>query len=301
MSIQAAVLVASTSGSGATDTVAGATDLATDSLRIGTALAELHERVQAIAFGGFRAWALRWLADQCGATSGVWEIGSLAEGSAHCTVSVGPEVRRGLSRVLTDRASALRTTITIAGHSGASGFSSIDAARFEVLAQHVAIAWRMCQQLDLLRRSGAGLGRSAAFVDSRGYVHAADRQFFSVLRQCWPEWTGPRMPDAVCALLAGDSGLLAIGVYQWTSTPAERELRYLQVAPLGPLARLTARERAIALAIAAGGTYRDCAARFGISTNTLRNTVVRVYRKLGVATKLELAELVRAIPADNVP
>jgi DNA-binding CsgD family transcriptional regulator len=58
------------------------------------------------------------------------------------------------------------------------------------------------------------------------------------------------------------------------------------------LARLTAREREAALALLAGRAYADCARQLGISVNTLRNTIARVYRKLGVAGKLELAQRV---------
>ena len=53
---------------------------------------------------------------------------------------------------------------------------------------------------------------------------------------------------------------------------------------------MTERERTIAFASLGGQSHGVSAREFGISINTLRNAVSRIYRKLGVTNKLELAQ-----------
>lgn len=55
-------------------------------------------------------------------------------------------------------------------------------------------------------------------------------------------------------------------------------------------AMLSPRQREVASYAAAGATVAEIAAQLGISPNTVKHTLKRVYRELGVASRLELAE-----------
>jgi DNA-binding NarL/FixJ family response regulator len=52
---------------------------------------------------------------------------------------------------------------------------------------------------------------------------------------------------------------------------------------------LTEREQRLVRAIMLGGTNRDVASRLRIREQTVKNSLSRVYRKLGVRNRVELA------------
>ena len=60
----------------------------------------------------------------------------------------------------------------------------------------------------------------------------------------------------------------------------------------GPLASLTAREREIALLVAAGRTNREVAEQLVLSARTIEAHLRNVYGKLGVRSRVELTRAV---------
>ena len=62
------------------------------------------------------------------------------------------------------------------------------------------------------------------------------------------------------------------------------------------LSALTLRERDILTAVAAGKTNPEVAQQLRISPKTVRNTLTRVYEKLGVSNRVEAALLVGQLP-----
>lgn len=58
------------------------------------------------------------------------------------------------------------------------------------------------------------------------------------------------------------------------------------------LERLSPREREVARLFGSGLTHKAVARRLGSSPSTVRNQLARVYEKLGVSNKTELAALV---------
>jgi DNA-binding NarL/FixJ family response regulator len=62
--------------------------------------------------------------------------------------------------------------------------------------------------------------------------------------------------------------------------------------PAGPLDRLTQREREIVYAVAQGLSFKQAAKKIGVAPSTVANHLYRVYRKLGVYSRTELAALV---------
>ena len=71
-----------------------------------------------------------------------------------------------------------------------------------------------------------------------------------------------------------------------------RVLRPARDAAAGPLASLTAREREIALLVAAGRTNREVAEQLVLSARTIEAHLRNVYGKLGVRSRVELARAV---------
>jgi len=68
--------------------------------------------------------------------------------------------------------------------------------------------------------------------------------------------------------------------------------------PAGPLDRLTAREREIVLAVAHGLSFKQAARKIGVAPSTVANHLYRIYRKLNVNSRTELANLVHVEPPE---
>jgi DNA-binding CsgD family transcriptional regulator len=265
-------------------------------------IAQVHEQAGVVDAGQFRGGALRSLLEAFEGCEAIWgtdggvALRVAARGREDSGLAARwPEVPDFASDCIAwrvrDPLSGLTTGIVIRrgpgrGRAGAP-FDAQDLAALRLAVSHLLLAWRTCQTLKLYRRATAA-GDASAIVDRDGHLQVADHRFLGAVRRCWPHWSGARVPDPLRALLAGGAPVIAADL-RW-SVVEEGDLRFLTAGAIGVLARLTGREREAALALLAGQPYAECARQLGISVNTLRNTIARVYRKLGVAGKLELAQ-----------
>jgi len=150
--------------------------------------------------------------------------------------------------------------------------------------------------LDLAGRArGKGLWRielealHRAVVADRGSRSAEREAVLRRVEALAEHVEGPRasyLRDHVRALVAGDVDLARI---------AERELNRtgLWLPPVGPLASLTAREQEIASLAAGGMTSRAIAQRLTLSVRTVDSHLARVFAKLGVHSRADLAGILR--------
>jgi DNA-binding NarL/FixJ family response regulator len=72
---------------------------------------------------------------------------------------------------------------------------------------------------------------------------------------------------------------------------SSENLHLLVPSASAPAAELTTREREIATLVAGGMTNREVAQRLHVSERTVDNHVYRIFRKLGIASRDELADL----------
>jgi DNA-binding CsgD family transcriptional regulator len=272
-------------------------------------IAQVHEQASLVDAAQFRASALRSLLEAFAGCEAAWATdggGALrvaARGAQDSGLAAGwsavPELAvDAIAWREREPSSGLTTGVVIRRDAGrvraGAAFGAHDLAALRLVAPHLRLAWRTCQTLTLHRRAtraaaGATAGREAsAIVDRAGHLQVTEQRFLGALRRGWPHWAGPRVPEPLRALLAGGAPVVAADL-RW-SVAEEGDLLFLVAGPIGVLARLTPREREAALALLAGRPYSECARQLGISVNTLRNTIARVYRKLGVAGKLELAQ-----------
>ncbi|MEV3994012.1 LuxR family transcriptional regulator [Streptomyces sp. NPDC049837] len=88
------------------------------------------------------------------------------------------------------------------------------------------------------------------------------------------------------------------GALDWRTpaTAALRALRGGEEAGADPIAELTAAERRVAALAAEGCTNRAIAARLYVTTSTVEQHLTRIYRKLRVKSRTDLAALVAAHP-----
>jgi DNA-binding CsgD family transcriptional regulator len=209
-----------------------------------------------------------------------------AEGGATGDAVARPSMR--LEVCLRDPMSGLLAFFVCSRQLKQGPFSLAERMLLEALAPHLHTAWRHARLAALHAQVARCRAQSAAIVDREGVVHVAESRFFSLLRGAWPNWNGTRVPEPLRPLLQAPGAELIAGV-RWNSEQvAGDDAIVLAGTPVGALARLTPGEARVAGKIVAGYSYEQAAESLGISVHTLRNTLVRAYRRLGVCNKVEL-------------
>lgn len=117
--------------------------------------------------------------------------------------------------------------------------------------------------------------------------------------EVWPRWTGDALPEQL-ARLAGLPGQhilpdrdLSVTV-ELTPLFQGMGLRHIKLRRLNRFDLLTARERQVALQLAAGRSAKEVARSLGIAPATVRNQTQSIYHKLQVDNRATLASMVNA-------
>jgi DNA-binding CsgD family transcriptional regulator len=134
-------------------------------------------------------------------------------------------------------------------------------------------------------------GSAAAAVDNAGRYHEAQPPFLDAIDRHFPQHAGTHLPLPIpppgetvqthgLCFRSEPIGVLHI-VHCWA---------------MGPLDRLTVREREIVSAVVHGLSFKQAARKIGVAPSTVANHLYRIYRKLGVNSRTALADLFHAVP-----
>jgi DNA-binding CsgD family transcriptional regulator len=255
-------------------------------------LRDLHEAAQVLESVAFRSWVLSRIRERVPFECGCWTVGVGTAGTMpHDVVVVGAAPRAVedarlcwyRDRQVADRpAAALRFQRTVE----APAFDDEERQLLALLASQACGAWLAAERTLLLRHMSRP-GCSAALVDREGCVRAVSGAFYEALRASWPEWRESRVPAALRATSPEGNVSVRRGL-RWTVESVDGLLLVVGER-IGAAAVLTDRERTVATAVLEAGSQRAAAQRLRISGNTVRNTLARVYAKLGVRDRVELA------------
>ena len=255
----------------------------------------------------YQCWAVRQVQGLLPGTRWTWGVAEIGQAHLHAGVvltgasasandvcsAAGSCVASPLDPAqltFREQRSGLDHVVSIARRAPDRMFSGRERSLLAAIGPHLFAAWLHARLAGLTAHALASASQAAALVDRRGLVHGTQGRFFALVRQTWPQWNSGALPGPLIACLERNGEHIVAGV-RWTVALAETDdaIR-IAATPLSQAAqRLSSRERSVANWILAGATYSVAAERLGISVNTLRNTLVRVYRKLGVRNKLELA------------
>ena len=200
----------------------------------------------------------------------------------------GPQ---GIERILStghrDERSGLYSLVTLYRRDAQRPFTDAERASQQHITFHLFNAASHSFFLHLLRNTDAVIGRGAAVVDKHGLVHEVQPRFLDLLEEHFPEHRGRHglpfeMPEPGQSVTRGKLSVQCVAL---------GDLFMLQIWKSGPLDRLTAREREIVTAVSQGMSFKQAARKIGVAPSTVANHLYRVYRKLGVSSRTELAGL----------
>lgn len=130
-------------------------------------------------------------------------------------------------------------------------------------------------------------GGAAAVVDQHGAFHEVQPQFLDLLERHFPGQKLYALPFPIPPV--GETR--TVNRLCVKSEPVG-DLSCILVWEAGPLDRLTARERETVFAVTQGLSFKQAARKIGVAPSTVANHLYRIYRKLGVNSRSELAGLV---------
>lgn len=201
-------------------------------------------------------------------------------------------VERLLSTVHLDRRSGLYSLVSLYRKDRSKPFTVEEQALQKRLTYHLFNALSHAFFMHLIRtHRDRPAGATSAVVDRRGAYHDVQPRFLDAMELHFPTHSANQLPFA----LPEPGEMRLIGPLCLRSEPMG-ELMIVHCWPMGPLDRLTLREREIVLAVAHGLSFKQAARKIGVAPSTVANHLYRIYRKLGVNSRTALADLIHAAP-----
>ena len=199
----------------------------------------------------------------------------------------------GISRILStahvEPRSGLVSLLSLYRRSKKANFTPVEKALHKRATFHLFQASSHAYFLHLMRTfiEEREAGGAAAVVDREGAFHEVQPPFLDLLERHFkgkrlnrlpfePPPTGEtRTIEGLCVKTEPVGDLLCVLVWE-----------------AGPLDRLTHRERETVFAVTQGLSFKQAARKIGVAPSTVANHLYRIYRKLGVNSRSELATLV---------
>ncbi len=198
----------------------------------------------------------------------------------------------GISRVMStlshNAQSGIYSILALYRKQRAHLFTDAEKIRQQRIVFHLLQAESQIYFLNLWLRSKTGpLSSANAVVDRQLYFHHVQPDFLVLVEKYLGKPAASTLPFA----LPPAGVTVRIGDLCARSEPLGDQW-CVQIWPAGPLDKLTARERSVAESIAQGLSFKETAQLLGLAPSTVANHLYRIYRKLSINGRTELAKLV---------
>ena len=169
-------------------------------------------------------------------------------------------------------------------------YAERDRRVLEALMPHVVEALRINESLAALTVGADSDARAAmAIAGLDGTLHYVGPRFVERMRLEWPQWTSTRLPACVLEGAARVDGADWSGRSIGLVVERVGELLFVRTRALCPVAKLSSREVRVAALYGAGRSHKEIARMLELSPATVRNHLQRIYAKLSVNDKAQLA------------
>ncbi|MDD3762445.1 MAG: helix-turn-helix transcriptional regulator [Nevskiales bacterium] len=205
----------------------------------------------------------------------------------------------GITRILStahlDNRSGLYSLVTLYRKDRDHTFTEVEKALQKRATFHLFNAGSHAFFLHLARtHAERPPGAGAAVLDRTGTFHEATVEFLDLVEERFPQRKLHELPFTI-----PEPGTAVPFQDLMIRCEPLGDLFLVTIWPAGPLDRLTQREREIVMCVAQGLSFKQAAKKIGVAPSTVANHLYRVYRKLGVYSRTELAALVHPEPSDT--
>ena len=173
-------------------------------------------------------------------------------------------------------------------------FTQAEGHLLEQLAPHLAEALeinRLLGQAHISEHGDPGTAGTRAIARSDGTLYHCGKKFTDLLLEIWPEWQCGRLPEELMVALHPGREIILSNHGIAVSASVLGNMLMLTIRRISPLHILSQRELEVARLYGAGNSYKEIGLLLDISPSTVRNFLGRIYTKLGIGNKMELASM----------
>jgi DNA-binding CsgD family transcriptional regulator len=199
------------------------------------------------------------------------------------------EHRNGIVLMQRDPVSQLHDSLALYRVRDGDHFTEAEQSAMQQLAPHIQEALHINAQA----ADGAPLHGDLAIAQFDGAVQFCGPAFEALARLEWLDWRAQRLPAALMAALAMPGGYYAGRHLLISCTVRERWL-YLRARKHYKLTLLSPRELAVARSYASGLSSKQVAQQMALAPATVRSFLQKIYQKLDISDKAQLATAVSA-------
>ena len=172
-------------------------------------------------------------------------------------------------------------------------FGQADGRMLEQIMPHLVEALEINRLLGHVPSAHADSVMSGARAIARpdGTLYHCGKKFAELVLEIWPDWKSGRLPDELMAAVYPNRESILADHSIAISTSTLGNMLFLNIRRVSLLHRLSRRELEVAKLYGQGQSYKEIGLSLDISPATVRNFLGRIYTKLNIGNKVELASL----------
>ncbi|MCO1335873.1 LuxR C-terminal-related transcriptional regulator [Microbulbifer sp. OS29] len=198
-------------------------------------------------------------------------------------------VERVMGSVLPDESTGIVSLVSLYRFDRNRPFSQDDKQALQRIMHHLVSAASHAYFLHLNQQKQFGNKSAMAICDKHGLFFEVQPRFMEIINQYYPTASRGRLPFDI---IEGQTSLLSDRLR--INNNILGDLICVSIWETSPLDLLSARELEVVQAITRGLSFKQAARKIGVAPSTVSNHLYRVYRKLNISSRSELALIVSA-------
>ena len=217
----------------------------------------------------------------------VWDDDIFFTSELYVHVFEPHKISRILSSVHIDKRSGIFTLLTIYRTDRKHKFSSNDKVLYQRALYHLLSAASQACTLSLNSIEKVKLSHTA-ICDKHGIYHETEATFLDLIEDNFPHYSGQSLPFPIPE---DNTKLIKSGLL--ISSKQLGDLYRITVRPTTQLDELTKRELQVVDGVTQGMSFKQIAKSLTLSPSTISNHLYRIYQKLNISNRSELADMIR--------